>query len=124
MSHNSSRQLWDSCTAAQGMQATLLHSRLLGLGVFCVCFFVVCLSVPVPVPVPAGNPVSDLQVKLTLVLRYPLFAGSWADPSGRARAGGPGQGAGARGALRGSCRLRARSLGCRAQPSPEPALTL
>lgn len=65
-------------------------------------------------------------MKLTLVLRYPLlhFAGSWADPGGRARAGGPGQGAGAEGALRGSCRLGARSLGCRAQPSPEPALTL
>lgn len=120
MSHNSSRQLWDSCTAAQGMQATLLHSRLLGSGFFCVCFFVVCLFPPPT----AGNPVSDLQVKLTLVLRYPLFAGSWADPSGRARAGGPGQGAGAGAALRGSCRLGARSLGCRAQPSPEPALTL
>lgn len=29
MSHNSSRQLWDSCAAAQGMRATLLHSRLI-----------------------------------------------------------------------------------------------
>lgn len=116
-------QAGSSGTVAQLHKACKLpFCTLLGLGVFCVCFFVVCLSVPVPVP--AGNPVSDLQVKLTLVLRYPLFAGSWADPSGRARAGGPGQGAGAGGALRGSCRLRARSLGCRAQPSPEPALTL
>lgn len=29
MSHNSRRQLWDSCAAARGMRATLLHSRLI-----------------------------------------------------------------------------------------------
>lgn len=51
MSHNSSRQLWDSCAAARGMRATLLLSRL-------ILNFISFLNFFFP-----GNPVCRPQVR-------------------------------------------------------------